>query len=125
MRKFLLIPLLLLSLTAGCATTPITPQQTVTNTLLATHDTIVNIETGIRQPCATGIIPATTCASITAYLQQAKPAYNAAVDAQTVWLTSGTATTQADFTAKKQALDSLIGDALGLAVKYGVTGGVK
>lgn len=120
--KKLLILTLLLSLSA-CA--GMTPQQTTTNTLLTVHDTIINIESGIKEPCASGVIPADTCKAISDYILQAKPAYNAAVDAEIVWLDSvntGRASDQGDYIAKRQSLDALVGDAVALALKYGIKG---
>lgn len=117
MKYHIAIMLTLVTL-AGCA--GMTPQQTTTNTMLGIHDTIVNVETGIKAPCAQGAIPAATCSTIQGYILQAKPAYNTAVDAQLVWLSSNSATDQASYLAKKQALDQLVGDAVALALKYGV-----
>ena len=121
MKRLLILPLLF-SLVA-CA--GVTPQQTATNTLLTIHDTIVNIESGIKVPCASGVIPASDCAAISNYILQAKPAYNDAVDAEVVWLDStntGKASDQGNYIAKRQSLDILVGDAVALALKYGVKG---
>jgi type IV pilus biogenesis protein CpaD/CtpE len=117
MKKLIVMALALLAL-GGCA--GMTPQQTATTTLLGIHDTIVNVETGIKVPCAQSTIPAATCATIEGYILQAKPAYNTVVDAQMVWLSSNSATDQASYLAKKQALDQFVGDAVALALKYGV-----
>ena len=119
-KKLILIPMLLLALSA-CA--GMTPQQATTNTLLGLHDTITNVETNIKAPCANGMILPSDCLMISNYILQAKPAYNTAVDAQLVWLNSGSPTDQAAYAAKKQALDTLVGDAVALALKYGVKGG--
>jgi len=118
MKKTLIVMALALMTIAGCA--GMTPQQTTTNTLLGVHDTIVAVETGIKQPCAQGTIPAADCTAIEGFIFQAKPAYNAAVDAQLVWLSSNTATDQASYLDRKQALDQFVGDAIALALKYGV-----
>lgn len=116
--KRIIVMAMALALLAGCA--GMTPQQTATNTLLGVHDTIVNVETGIKEPCAKGAIPADACTTIEGYILEAKPAYNAAVDAQLVWLASNTATDQASYQEKRQALDRFVGDAVALALKYGV-----
>jgi hypothetical protein len=112
---------IVLAALAGCA--GLTPQQQATNTLLATHDTIVNVEAGIKEPCDKGIIASQDCAAIEGYILQAKPAYNTAVDAQLVWLSSNSDTDQVAYAAKQQALDRLVGDALSIALKYGIKGG--
>ena len=117
MKHLIGMALLLVAL-VGCA--GMTPQQTSTSTLLGIHDTLVNVEVGIKAPCAQGLIPAATCATIEDYILQAKPAYNAAVDAQIVWLETGVTADQSAYLAQKQALDALVGDAVALAVKYGV-----
>ena len=109
--------LLILTLTA-CA--GMTPQQVATNTMLGIHDTIANVETSIKEPCSNGTIPAADCTTIEGYLVQAKPAYNDAVDAQLLWLSSSSATDQTSYLAKEQALDQLVGDAVALALKYGI-----
>jgi len=116
MKKFITL-LLVLTLTA-CA--GMTPQQVSTNTMLGIHDTIVNVEASIKEPCDKGAIPAADCAAIKGYILKAKPAYNTAVDAQLLWLSSSSATDQASYLAQKQALDQLVGDAVALALKYGI-----
>ena len=116
--KRIVVTILTLMALAGCAV--MTPQQMATNTLLGIHDTIVNVEAGIKDPCAKGIIPATDCSAIAGYLLKAKPTYNAAVDAQMLWLNSNAPSDQTAYLAKQQALDQLVGDALALALKYGI-----
>ena len=103
---------------AGCA--GMTPQQTATNTLLGIHNTITNVEAGIKAPCEHGAIPASDCSAIEGFLLQAKPAYNTAVDAELVWLNSGQATDQTAYLAQQQALAQMVGEAAALALKYGV-----
>ena len=115
--KKLIVMVLALAALAGCA--GMTPQQTATNTLLGVRDTIVNVESGTKRPCDQGAIPVDVCATIGGYILQAKPAYNTAVDAQLVWLSSNSPTDQTTYLTKKQALDQLVGDAVALAVKYG------
>ena len=120
MKKLALF-LIILTLSA-CA--GMTPQQTSTNALLAVHDTIKNVEDGIKSPCDAGAIPVATCTAIEHAILEAKPLYNTAVDLQVAWLTTGSGADQAAYQEKKQALDDLVGDAVALALKYGVKGEV-
>lgn len=95
-------------------------QQTTTSTLLTLHDSIVTIETGIKVPCENGIIPASDCASIENYILQAKPAYNAAADAQILALQSTSPANTAAYNAQFTTLNNLIIEATTLAVKYSI-----
>jgi hypothetical protein len=127
-----LFPLLALSIllacnsgcgTTGTATTP-DPAVTSGNVLIGVQQTIVNIHEAFRAPCLSGVIPAADCQKVDQLTAQAEPAYDAAAAANIVALQTGST---ADYTAKKAALDTLIGDMTALAVKYAIEpkGGAK
>jgi hypothetical protein len=124
MKRLILLPLLF-SLSA-CATfsgQTDTPQITAGKSLLAIQTTIVSTRTAIGVPCQKGLIAPADCTSMDLIYQQSKPAYDAAVDAATIALTSGTATDAATFQTKQDALLDLQTQILGLAAKYGIKGG--
>ena len=125
MKKYLLALLIPLVL-SSCATTGTTTDPAVTsgNALLAAQQTILNIHESFRAPCLSGVVKAADCHQVDALTTEAGPAYDAAAAANIVALQGGST---ADFTAKKVALDDLLGKAVALAIKYSIDpkGGAK
>ena len=128
MKKFLILLSLSLPLVIsnGCATTGTTTDPAVTsgNALLAAQQTILNIHESFRAPCLSGVVKAADCHQVDALTMESGPAYDAAAAANIVALQGGST---ADFTAKKVALDDLLGKAVALAIKYSIDpkGGAK
>jgi hypothetical protein len=126
MKKLFLIPLLLLALSAGCATTPKEPPEIVAGkTLLAIKDNIIMIRDGFGVPCQQGLVAAADCQSIDSLYQQSKPLYDMAVSAEQIALASGKAEDAQAYENRKQALIGLVVDMSNLAAKYGVKGGAN
>lgn len=128
-KLFPLLALCLLTVCSGCATTsttttPTDPAVTSGNVLIGTQQTIVNVHEAFRAPCLSGAIPAADCQQVDQLTAQAAQAYDAAAAANIVALQTGST---ADYTAKKQALDTLIGNMTALALKYAIDpkGGAK
>jgi hypothetical protein len=118
MRKLiLLIPLLALSACATASGKTDTPAMTAGKSLVATQQMIVAARTAIVEPCRQGVIPQDACEQMDALYNQAKPLYDAAVDAEIAVLRGEQATTQGNPQgAFLEAAEGL----LTLAAKYGV-----
>lgn len=115
MKKLVFISMALVAFTiTGCAGTT---AQVTAKTLLATQQEIVAVHEAFRTPCKNGTVPASTCTRVDAITNEAKPAYDAAVDAAILSLQTGNA---ADATEKQAALNQLAVDLLTLATKYSV-----
>ena len=115
-----LLSILLLSLSA-CATASgktDTPAVTAGKSLYAIQQVIVETRDKIGVPCQKGAIPHDACIQMDALYQQAKPAYDAAVNAEILALRGGSG---ADTRQTRDALIALEAQLLGLALKY--TGG--
>ena len=123
MKKFLLLlPILLLCSCTTFSGKTDTPQITAGKSLLAIQTEIVSIRESISVPCQKGIIAPADCSSMELIYQQSKPAYDAAVDAAVIALTSGTSTDAIAFQQKQEALQALSIDIITIAAKYGVKG---
>ena len=123
MKKFLLLlPVLLLCSCTTFSGKTDTPQITAGKSLLAIQTEIVSIREAISVPCQKGIIAPADCSSMELIYQQSKPAYDAAVDAAVIALTSGTSTDAITFQSKQEALQALSTDIITIAAKYGVKG---
>lgn len=117
MKKLILLilPLLLLS---ACATT--SPSITTGKSLLAIQSEIVTVREAIGVPCQKGMIAQVDCQNIDSWYQQAKPAYDAAVDATVIAITTGSENDIKTYDVKKAALVSLLTNMTQIATKYGV-----
>lgn len=123
---FIRLPLLLamaavgLWLLAGCATTnpaaptpQDSPQVLAGKSLLAVKSTIVTAATATAALCRAGTLPADTCAQANTAYEQAKPAYDAAVDAYLLMTSQGGDT--ADFGAALTRVQSIAANLLKLS----------
>ena len=120
MKRF--IPLLLVvAMLAGCGMFGHTsdPSMVAGKSLIATHDTIVNIHEGFRAPCKSGQVPAATCAKVDQLTQEAGPIFDAAVSADLLALQNGT---PLDPVYQNQ-LNQLFAELTQLALKYSIKGG--
>lgn len=126
MKKFLLIPLILLL--SACATTSgktDAPAMTAGKSLLALKEVIVSTREAITVPCQQGIIPAGACHQMDDWYNQSKPVYDAAVDAEILALRGGSAADIRTAEEKQAQLAALASEIAALALKYNVQGGVK
>lgn len=118
MKRIILLTLGLAML-AGCAQDPAI---VAGKGLLATQQTIVNIRRQAGVPCQKGVIPQPTCQQIGSIYEQSKPAYDAAVDAEALYLSNATPANQAEAEARKQDFLRLATEITALATKYGIKG---
>lgn len=125
MKKFLLIPLILLL--SACATTSGTdaPAMTAGKSLLALKEVIVGTREAITVPCQQGIIPVDACRQMDDWYNQSKPVYDAAVDAEILALRGGSAADIRTAEEKQAQLAALASEIAALALKYNVQGGGK
>lgn len=119
--KKLLIPLVLLL--SACATTSVTsetPSSRSGKALLVVKDNIVTIRDAFSIPCQKGLVAQVDCQKVNSIYQQSKPAYDTAVDAAVIALTSGNANDVQAYRDKETALLNFATELSQLAAKYGV-----
>lgn len=113
-------------MTSGCATTTQSPEILAGKSLLSTKEVIVTSAVVIDDLCDKQIAPADKCATAKQVYEQAKPAYDLAVESLSTAILMGSADGWEKFSIANQQLLKLVTESLRLATELGVVqGGAK